>query len=103
VPKCFYCGAPIGPSNRHTVDHVYPRAILKVLTQPQRATLPAKFHAFNKVSCCDQCNSYKGRLHPLDWLVIMPDGKRAAKLAEHLVRIGEDMNEVFSALQRRRK
>jgi len=57
----------------------------------------------NTVPCCAECNSYKGRLEPLDWLVIMPNAKRATALAQRLIKMGEDMQEVFDALRRRKK
>lgn len=57
----------------------------------------------NRVRCCHDCNSYKGRLHPLDWLVIMPNSERAKVFAEHLIRLGEGMPEVFDAMRRRKR
>ncbi len=105
---CFYCGATIDPKTantelRYTVDHIYPSSMLRSLTREQRRKLPKNFGDLNRVDCCSKCNGYKGHLHPLDWLLIMPNAHNAARLAERMVRMGEDMEEVFDALQRRRK
>ena len=87
----------------HTKDHLYPRAALAKLSPSQRAKLPPSFDRLNSVPCCRGCNAYKGTLHPLDWLVIMPNSTCAARVAERLISMGEDMNQVFDALRRRRK
>ncbi len=68
-----------------------------------RAHKDFRWHERNQVLSCQACNSYKGQLHPLDWLVIMPNDHNAARLAERLIDLGEDMQAVFSALRRRKK
>lgn len=98
-PPCFYCGTP----RAGTDDHLYPRSMISRLTFKQKVALPEDFYIKNKVPACHSCNSMKGRLHPLDWLVIMPDNHRAAKVATHMVRMGENMEQVFNALRRRRR
>ena len=106
---CFYCGVTIDPKStnppdqRHTKDHIYPQSLIRSLTKEQRRKLSSAFQHLNKVDCCSKCNSYKGQLHPLDWLLIMPNSHNAARLAERMVKMGEDMEHVFDALQRRRK
>lgn len=86
-----------------TVDHLYPASMLRALTPAQRARLPANFHHLNTVKVCRKENHYKGHIHPIDWLVIMPDNHGAARLATRLVKMGEDMEQVFDSLRRRRK
>lgn len=108
MAQCFYCGASLRIGNghhdeRHTLDHVYPRWLIAQLTPEQRQRLPVDFYVNNQVPCCGACNKYKGALHPLDWLVIMPSAQNASHLAERLIKMGEDMEEVFLALRRRRK
>lgn len=104
---CFYCGAAIWtggnlPQTRLTIDHIYPRWLLRQLPREQRAKLTAAFYELNQVECCSACNVYKGHIHPLDWLVIMPSPYNAKKLAERLIKMGEDMQETFDAMKRRR-
>lgn len=109
---CFYCGVSL-LKDRHkpylygddkaSRDHIYPRSMLVDLTPEQTAKLPANFHTLNTVEACHKCNAYKGMLHPLDWLVIMPNSFNAHRLSERLVKMGENMTEVFDALRRRRK
>jgi len=96
MARCFYCYAPINAKILRTKDHVYPRSL-------KSAGKTSRWHELNKVDCCHGCNGYKGRLHPLDWLVIMPSAERAKKFAEHLVKMGEDMAEVFDAVRRRKR
>lgn len=104
---CFYCGGSISsdgnlPQTKLTLDHIYPRWLLRQLTKPQRSKLTTDFIKLNTVECCSACNVYKGHIHPLDWLVIMPNPHNAKKLAERLVKMGENMQEVFDALKRRK-
>lgn len=94
MARCMYCATEIAEDER-TWDHVYPRAL--------GIERSFSWHSKNKVRCCRSCNSYKGHLHPLDWLVIMPNNERAKVLAEHLVRLGEDMTAVFDAMRRRKR
>lgn len=89
--------------NVATTDHIYPASMLTELTPEQRAQLPRDFADLNRVRVCRRDNQLKGHLHPLDWLVIMPDNHCAAKLAERLIKMGEGMEEVFDSLRRRRK
>ena len=99
MARCFYCDAPLSIRRldaNPTSDHVYPQASLK--SHPE-----IKGNPLNRVPCCHLCNSYKGRLHPLDWLVIMANPARAKKLAERLVELGESMDEVFDAMRRRKR
>ena len=106
---CFYCGASIivgaksSNNDRATKDHIYPVSLIRSLSKAQRAKFSDAFWELNKVDCCQKCNAYKGHLHPLDWIVIMPNAYNAARLAERIVKMGEDMQEVFDALHRRRK
>jgi hypothetical protein len=117
VATCFYCSTTLSPKREWQVsfpqrphqphdatkDHVYPRSLVEGLSPAQHSKLPAKFKPLNLVDSCRGCNDYKGRLHPLDWLVIMPNAPNAARLAERLIEMGEDMQEVFAALRRRRR
>lgn len=113
MATCFYCGMTLDPrsilphrqssDSRYTKDHIYPRHLTRQLTGPQRAKLTETFAFNNLVDSCQGCNAYKGHLHPLDWLVIMPSDFNAKKLAERMVSLGEDMGEVFAALRRRKK
>lgn len=77
--------------------------MISQLTAAQKAKLPPNFTQLNRVSVCRRDNNYKGQLHPLDWLVIMPDSVNAHRLAERLIKMNEDMEEVFTALRRRRR
>lgn len=110
--RCFYCGVEMQPKsplphadrdNELTIDHIYPRALVRQLTVQQKKLLPDGFGKLNTVSCCGRENRYKGQLHPVDWLVIMESGQRAARLAERMISMGENMEEVFGALRRRKK
>jgi hypothetical protein len=106
--SCFYCerhlsDLPLSGDLRHTNDHIYPRWLIRQLTKEQHSKLSAEFHSLNTVAACHGCNGMKGHLHPLDWLVIMPNNHRAKKLAERMIKMGEDMQEVFDALKRRKK
>lgn len=101
TPCCFYCGRPTAKRPlhlRYTIDHVYPKVMVDGIKKTNKL-----WHVLNRVPCCSECNNYKGRLHPLDWLVIMPDPERAKKLAQLLVKMGEDMAEVFDAFRRRKR
>jgi hypothetical protein len=113
---CFYCGNGTSPAFevgdtprlRHkfrnsisSADHVYPKSIVDSVLKSAPKTV--KWHANNVVLACVACNNYKGQLHPLDWLVIMPNNHNAARLAERLIELGEDMSAVFDAMRRRRK
>lgn len=103
TPRCFYCGEntySLPRNKRHTIDHIYPKTLLRKLRQ---FNLQPSWYVLNTASCCSDCNVMKGRLHPLDWLVIMPNDAQAKKLAERLVALGEDMAEVFDAYRRRKK
>ena len=105
---CFYCGTTIDPngkekSTKSTKDHIYPKSLVSQLSGSQFKKLGREFHSLNLVDCCSKCNTYKGQLHPLDWLLIMPNSYNAARLAERMVKMGEDMEHVFDALKRRRK
>lgn len=82
-------------------DHVYPKSIINEVIRSEPKT--QKWHNLNVVISCVACNNYKGQLHPLDWLVIMPNHHNAARLAERLIELGEDMPAVFAALRRRKK
>jgi hypothetical protein len=99
-PSCFHCGTTTNDLKysplRLTNDHLYPRVII-----PRDATISWKMK--NQVASCAGCNNYKGRLHPLDWLVIMPNAEQAKKLAERLVSMGESMEAVFDAMRRRKR
>ena len=86
--------------NRYSRDHIYPVSMLNSMPE-ERVT--AAFKSINTVPCCGECNSYKGRLSPLDWLVIMPDNHNAAKLAQRLIKMGENMEVVFDCLRRRKR
>lgn len=107
--KCFYCDKVIMAGREHkkrdylhTRDHIYPSS-MKFTPELKARIGEAISNGLNTVPCCAACNSYKGRLEPLDWLVIMPDNGRAAALAQRLVKMGEDMEAVFSAMRRRKR
>lgn len=83
---CFYCGEVMNGRRRHvngvqepnhprheTDDHVIPQWILRGMDYERRG----KLNPLNLVKCCHACNSYKGNLSPLDWLVIMPSNEGA--------------------------
>lgn len=96
MARCFYCTHQIDHKRLRTADHVYPRR-LKIKGKD------VAWHDLNKVPCCHGCNGIKGGLHPLDWLVIMPSNERAKAMAELLVKLGEDMQQVFDAMRRRKR
>lgn len=102
-PRCFYCSVelvtfvntraqPIAPHNARTKDHIYSRASGRHERDP-----------LNTVDCCRECNDYKGRLMPLDWLVIMPNVDGADRLAARLQKLGVDPFDIAMAKGRRRK
>lgn len=114
MATCFYCGENLRPKSEwwktkrnadhdHTIDHIYPKAMVSSLTVAQKRQLPPNFDQLNTVDACRRCNNYKGHLHPIDWLVIMPYPIPAKLLAERMIKMGEDMGEVFDALRRRKK
>lgn len=105
---CFYCGVPMTIKPRgnvpptgadETIEHVIPQALLRLMGS--RITLARL--AMNKVFACHECNAYKGRLSPLDWLVIMPSNEGASRLGELLMRMGCTIDEVADAMGRRKK
>lgn len=102
---CFYCSKPITkhvPQKAHnyqTKDHVFPLAG----DLPKGVTFSPKWENLNFVLCCRDCNSLKGRLPPIDWLVIMKSTPRAKAFAERLVALGAPMAEVFDAFRRRKR
>ncbi len=74
---CFYCGVGMKrpprvirrgwgghPVDTETVDHVFPRRMIK------HEVRSAWWHGMNQVFCCHGCNQRKGQMHPLQWLVI---------------------------------
>jgi hypothetical protein len=77
-----------------TTEHVYPEATL--------TTQPKWWRDLNVVEACYACNNYKGLLHPLDWLVIMPDHHGAKRLAELLVKLGEQAADILQSMRRRK-
>ncbi len=104
---CFYCGNPMQkwrqqdgrrmPDDAVTVDHVFP--------EHGRKDYPADMAWLqaNKVECCQSCNMDKARLHPLDWLVIMPDNEGAQRLATLLgEQLWVPLVDIQSALWRRK-
>lgn len=116
MATCFYCGVNLTPvpsrkkgrpfkweDHHYSVDHIYPEAEVLKLSEELRKKLPRNFDALNTVPACRGCNNYKGRLHPLDWLVIMPYPANAKALAERLIKMGENMEEVFDAMRRRKR
>lgn len=115
MATCFYCGVSLIPKSEwfkngrrnndddHTIDHIYPKTLINYHHRTQAVPLTPKFHNLNEVGCCRACNNYKGQLHPLDWLVIMEYPENAARLAERMIAMGEEMDEVFDALRRRKR
>jgi hypothetical protein len=102
---CYYCwvnltkDAPQSAPNYHTIDHVFARSS----PRPVHHLPTQEWEHLNVVDCCHQCNTYKGKLHPLDWIVIMPHPGRAKHLGERLVKMGLTIQEVFEAIRRRAK
>lgn len=104
---CFYCGEPMtrnmsGISGAltdtdQTIEHVIPRMLMRFASS--RITSQARL--LNTVFACHGCNSYKGNLSPLDWLVIMPSNEGATRLGELLMRMGCTIDEVAKAMGRR--
>ena len=101
--RCFYCGVhlvpftptrrePNVPANAMTKDHIYSRASGRHERNP-----------LNTVACCRECNDYKGRLAPLDWLVIMPNVDGANRLATRLQKLGVDPFDIAKAKGRRQR
>lgn len=109
---CFYCGEVMNGRRRHvngvqepnhprheTDDHVIPQWILRGMDYERRG----KLNPLNLVKCCHACNSYKGNLSPLDWLVIMPSNEGATRLGNLLMQMGCTIDEVSEAMGRRKK
>ena len=104
---CFYCGVkaykwkPKGkdlmPDDALTRDHIVPDSKARLLKKS-----PA-WNQSNRVESCWACNSYKGHLRPLDWLVIMPSNEGATRLGERLILLGCSIDEVSEAMGRRKK
>ena len=101
--RCFYCDTklvewksrkqgPPCPPNAWTRDHVFPRESKK-----------HQMSALNTVDACSQCNSMKGHLDPLDWLVIMPDRAGAHRLKARLYEMGMSIVTLDEHMARRRK
>lgn len=103
---CFYCDAMTDPyathgsANAMTVEHIMPRAALKLV---KRNSFTPVWHNLNTVPACHACNHYKGQLVPLDWLVIMPSHEGAERLARRLVDLGFQVTEISEAMGRRKK
>jgi hypothetical protein len=112
VANCAYCGISIRPKKEwgrpfaqhtphdETKDHLYPLTLIRGNEYEHPAI---RYGRLNELPACRRCNDYKGRLHPLDWLVIMPDSTCAARIGERMIKMGEDMDEVFAALRRRKR
>lgn len=111
--NCFYCGCEVfkrgnitkamqraGNGHRDsdlTVDHILPQ------NEVRGQDLSISWKQNNQVPCCAACNNYKGRLMPLDWLVIMPSHEGATRLGKRLMELGCSIDEVSSAMARRKK
>lgn len=104
---CFYCGRYIYkwqqvdghrmPEDSITIDHVYPETGRRYYPDD------AAWLAANRVECCQECNLTKGRLDPLDWLVIMPSNEGAERLATLLLgHLWVPDEDVKSAMRRRK-
>lgn len=101
---CFYCDRPMvqspqidgerRPENSATTDHIFPQMRAGEVHFDVNVKM-------NKVTCCEACNSYKGALRPLDWLVIMPSDAGAMRLSQRLVEMGADEGAIISAMRRR--
>jgi 5-methylcytosine-specific restriction endonuclease McrA len=107
---CFYCGIPLFDPKplqqdgykQHdddwTDDHVFPQVSSQFLHNGGMTS----WNKTNRVPCCAQCNQYKGRLDPLDWLVIMPSAQGAHRLAERLRELGVQNFEIIASMKRRK-
>lgn len=105
VNYCYYCGCIVHKEQSRkapgyiTKDHVYPRQSAEY--KAHRGEIA--WNTLNLVNCCQSCNSYKGHLHPLDWLLLIKNNQRAKLLAERLIKMGEGMPKVFDVMMRRKK
>src|SRR5690606_34484510 len=99
---CFYCDEPFSGKNNQpsasSIDHVIPRCSLQVMTEMQKMTA----NGTNSVQSCVSCNLDKGRLMPLDWLVIMPSPAGAERLANRLRKVGFHIVDISQAMSRRK-
>lgn len=104
--KCFYCRNGMldisdAPANRRlhqrdrTREHIFPQS------DPDYERWQAT--GLNVVTACQQCNSMKGHISPLDFLVIMKSAEGAAHLGDRLVKMGVPTAEVDAALARRKR
>lgn len=82
------------PKNAETVEHVFPRRILRFEKHSDDWLLR------NQVIACDGCNNRKAEMHPLNWLLVMPD-YGVGDLAALLVELGTPRRRVDKWLARR--
>lgn len=106
--RCMYCGRSMslnvsGQSHQAarmvTVDHLFPQAG----DQSFVLSLSLKRQQLNLVPSCRSCNAMKGMLHPLDWIVIVPDPLGAIRAATRLLDMGVPWVDVQAALARRKR
>lgn len=100
--RCFYCDVRmtrwrpglggVMPPHARTIDHVF----------AQKTHLHRQ-NALNTVECCNACNTHKGHLDPLDWLVIMPSNAGARRLAALLYKLDVPLVEIDSCMARRKR
>lgn len=86
---CFYCGAGFDlaspqPETAATVDHVFPRAMIRHFIGP----LPLWWRRLNKVPACRRCNEAKADRHPALWLDAVPHPSGRDRLRSRLMRLG---------------
>lgn len=111
---CFYCNRVLSPPKGGramptslTMDHVYPVTVatypagLYVGHSPVVNQPTPRNHPLNRVVCCFECNQLKGDLHPLEWLTIVLNETCATRLSELLLKVGEDPEQVNTALAAR--
>lgn len=96
---CAYCGVEFSRKNNRptsaSVDHIVPRSKLDAHNEGEA------WHRLNRIRVCRDCNSRKGDMYPLDYLVMVPDyGVRT--LAMRLVELGCDVASINAALKARR-
>lgn len=76
---CFYCLDELWDHNR-TGDHVVP------ISWRRRVT--GSLSGRNIVPCCKPCNTHKSNIHPIVWMMAMPDEDARERLSEVISSLG---------------
>lgn len=81
------------PCRMETRDHVFPRALIRVLPDARSE----RWRRLNKVRACAACNGRKGDTHPLAWLGQLTNPAGIERLACRLIVLGVPVPAVRAA------